>query len=226
VSGKITDGLNGISVSNLRLDPAQWTLAEENPNENVFTNQAGDVVGVELRTEEPAFKVDFDDLVALRANIRIGLAGAGLISADVDDYGPKPQPIRGMAVITKLPQVPHGISYTGIIFLPFKDFSYSLYMRYEEVGITGIREAAVLDKLMEEGVVSVTPTSMGMAIEGLAEDLYDPSLRGPLVRSKAEREEYDEVFPQHPLSRLRSCMARVKQGLVLDANVLAAARAN
>jgi hypothetical protein len=214
-----------ISVSNLRLAAGDWTLAEQNPSENVYVHTSGDVVGVELRTEETAFKVDFNDVFAMRANIRYGLAGAGLISADVEEYGDKANPVKGVVVVTKLPQVPHGVSYNGLIFLPFKDFSYSIYMRYEEGNFTGVREAVILDQLMQSGEVTLASTSMGMAMEGLAEDLYDPTLRGPLVRTKAEREQYDQMFPDHPLSRLRTCIGRVKTALVLDANVLAAPRA-
>jgi hypothetical protein len=218
------DAAGPVKVSNLRLASPEWTLAEENPFENVYVHSCGDVVGVELRTEETAFKVDFDDVAAMRANIRYGLAGAGMISADVEEYGPENNAVKGIAVITKLPQVPHGMSYNGLIFIPFKDFSYSIYMRYEEGSFTGVRETAVLDKLLASGEVTLAPTSMGMAMEGLAEDLYDPSLRGPLVRTKAEREEYDQSFPDHPLSRLRACLGWVKKALVLDANVLAAPR--
>jgi hypothetical protein len=243
-----------ISVFNLRLDPTEWTLAEENPNENVFVSKAGDVVGVELRTEATAFDLDFNDLATLRANIREGFGGAGLISADVEIYGSSseaemgivtnttpdlvptaapstestaaPTAVRGMAIITKLPQIPSGISYNGLIFLPFKDFSYSLYMRYEEEGMIGLRDSILLDRLIEQGEVTIGTPTMPAVVQGLAEDLYDATLRGPLVRSKAEREEYDKQFPDHPLSRLRSCMARIKQALIIDANVLAAGQHN
>jgi hypothetical protein len=56
--------------------------------------------------------------------------------------------------------------------------------------------------------------------------LYDPTLRGPLVRNKAEREKYDQQFPLHPLTKLRSCMQRVKQTLVFDPIVLGADQSN
>lgn len=237
-----------ISVSSISLDAAEWTLAEQGPSENVFVNKAGDVVGVELRTEATAFRVDFDDLASLRSNIRHGFGGAGLISADVELFGGANRPgadtaatadatghleaatghpaaapaIKGMAIITKLPQIPHGMSYNGLIFLPFRDFSYSLYMRFEEVGVTGMRDAVILDLLMQSGDVTVSTHTTPPIISGLSEDLYDPTLRGPLVRSKAEREEYDEKFPDHPLSKLRSCMRRVKQALIIDPVVMQA----
>jgi hypothetical protein len=215
-----------ISVASISLDPAEWNLAEENPDENVFVSKVGDVCGVEYRTEETAFKVDFSDLVALRVNIREGFGGAGLISADVESFGSGQHTIKGIVIVTKLPQIPSGLSYNGLIFLPFKDFSYSLYMRYEEAGVTGLRESVMLDLLIELGEVTLAapgaPGGIAGQIQGLAEDLYDPSLRGHLVRNKAEREEYDQRFPEHPLTKLRAGLRRVKQNLIIDQLVLQA----
>ncbi len=203
MSDQINESPGGISVLNLRLDPAQWTLAEQNPNENVFVNTAGDVVGVELRTEATAFQVDFDNLPLLRANIREGFGGAGLISADLEEYGSNAKTeaetitktIKGMAIITKLPQIPHGISYNGLIFLPFKNFSYSLYMRYEEGGVTGLREAALLDKLIKAGEVTLSMHTNPPTMQGLSEDLYDPTMRGPLCAAKQSVKSTTSNFP-------------------------------
>jgi hypothetical protein len=218
------DSSAAVTVSSLMLDGANWGLEEENPTENVFGSKAGDVVGVELRNEETIFKLDFNDMPALRANIRMGFGGAGLLSADVVEYksvGDKSgRVIKGVAIITKLPQMPSGRSYNGLIFLPFKDFSFSIYMRYEEGGMTGRREAALADVLLEAGEISIDEEAG--KVTGFEEDLYDPQQRGPLVRNKAEREEYDEQFPQHPLSRLRACMQLVKDSLVFAPAVLEA----
>jgi len=206
------------TASSLRLKQPEWTLAEKNPNEHVYVSKAGDVVGVELRTEETVFKVDFNDLPGLRSNIRTGFGGAGLISADVEEFvsGADGAKIKGVIIITKLPQIPAGMSYNGLIFFPFKDFSYSLYMRFEETGVTGAREAAVLDPLIGSGEVKLVVGAAGAVIEGFDEDLYEPTLRGPLVRNRAERPEYDEQFPEHPLSKLRACLRKVKENIAYD----------
>ncbi|MBS2009707.1 MAG: hypothetical protein JST01_21815 [Cyanobacteria bacterium SZAS TMP-1] len=209
-----------VSVSSLSLKEPHWTLAEKSPNENVFVSRDGDVVGIELRTEETVFKVDFNDLASLRSNIRMGFGGAGLISADIEEYGTGEAKVRGVAIITKLPQLPAGMSYNGLIFLPFKDFSYSLYMRYEEGGISGAREAAVLEPLIAAGEVKLVVGAAGAVLDGFDEDLYEPSLRGHLVRNKAEREEFDGQFPEHPLSKLRACLRSVKESLQIDQIVL------
>ncbi|MBU6452945.1 MAG: hypothetical protein KGS72_14265 [Cyanobacteria bacterium REEB67] len=213
-----------VTVSSLMLDSTYWGLEEESPNENVFGSKGGDVVGVELRTEATIFQLDFNDIPALRANIRMGFGGAGLLSADVVEYksigDDSGRLIKGVAIITKLPQMPSGRSYNGLIFLPFKDFSFSIYMRYEEGGMTGRREAALADVLLKAGEITID--EQAGKVSGFEEDLYDPHQRGPLVRNKAEREEYDEQFPQHPLSRLRVCMQLVRDSLVFAPVVLAA----
>jgi len=222
------DNTAKVSASSLRLREPDWTLAEKNPNEHVYVSKDGDVVGIEFRTEETVFKVDFNDLAGLRMNIRTGFGGAGLISADVEEFGSEADgsKIKGVVIITKLPQMPAGMSYNGLIFFPFKDFSYSLYMRFEEGGVTGMREAAVLDPFIGSGEVKLVVGAAGAVIEGFDEDLYEPSLRGPLVRNKAERSEYDEKFPEHPLSKLRACLRSVRENLVFEQAVASASQEN
>ena len=50
-------------------------------------------------------------------------------------------------------------------------------------------------------------------IEGLFADPYDPRYRGIILRSVADNEEYDDEFPDHPLSRLRSTLKTVRDSL-------------
>jgi hypothetical protein len=50
-------------------------------------------------------------------------------------------------------------------------------------------------------------------LEGWFTDPYDPKYKGMVLRSVTDNEKYDEEFPDHPLSRLRSTLKTVRNSL-------------
>ena len=77
-----------------------------------------------------------------------------------------------------------------------------------ERGTTGLREAIVTTQLMNDG---------GLTIEGYqqswAQDPYDPTYSGVErrgLRFVFDDESYDEQFPDHPLSKVRSVSAELR----------------
>jgi len=118
--------------------------------------------------------------------------------------------------IFKSGQQPHGMTYIGSITLPFRDVSYVLKVQCRETGITGMREAVVLDRMMASGQVTVGRGSEDqLQIHGWSQDPYDPAINAPLMRNLAENEHYDAQFPHHPLSRLRSVLRQLQPSLRL-----------
>jgi hypothetical protein len=114
--------------------------------------------------------------------------------------------------------------YLGGLMLPWRDFSYRIEVQSEEQGVTGLREAIVLAQLIARKQVKVNPDQLtgalavegtGLPLEGWAEDPYDPSLEGPLVRNRSEGEPYDAQFPEHPLACVRRLLRQVTDTLRL-----------
>ncbi len=68
---------------------------------------------------------------------------------------------------------------------------------FVEVGTTGFRDSVILDKMMREGKVSDDFPN------GWAMDPYDPEFKKGFLMNLSEREEYDSLFPSHPLSEAR-----------------------
>ena len=68
---------------------------------------------------------------------------------------------------------------------------------FVEVGTTGLRDTVILDKMMREGKVSDDFPN------GWAMDPYDPEFKKGFLMNLSEREEYDKLFPSHPLSEAR-----------------------
>ena len=119
--------------------------------------------------------------------------------------------VRGLPMvraIVKVPQKPHGMAYLGSFTLPFARFSYVIKAQCEERGITGVREAVLFAEGFEAKTVTIEPESAN-----------------PITGDwKPDSAEFDERFPQHPLSRLRRHLQEIPRCLRLDDRLLAQAR--
>jgi len=131
------------------------------------------------------------------------------------------QGVLGTRTIFKFPQKPSGMAYVGSITFPFRDFSFVIKIQCPELGITGVREAVVLDKLMSTGEVSIDPQKR--KIHGWSQDPYDQSYEGPSLMNRAEEIKYDAEFPDHPLSRARNFLTNITNSISFDEEVLRAA---
>lgn len=68
---------------------------------------------------------------------------------------------------------------------------------FDEIGTTGIRDVMVFEILRRKGKVNED-------MESWTADPYDPSVKTGFLMNISEREQYDEIFPDHPLSVVRS----------------------
>jgi hypothetical protein len=109
-------------------------------------------------------------------------------------------------------QIWHTAAGDGIV-LPLRDLSYVIKVQCEERGITGIRDSEVLYELLGRGEVAIDTGKKGGQIIGWSQDPYDASIVSTFARNRAEAEEYDARFPEHPLSRLRLTLKHIQDTL-------------
>jgi hypothetical protein len=99
------------------------------------------------------------------------------------------------------------MGYLGSFMIPLANSGYMVSVACLERGITGTRDTAIFIRLLDAGDVEFAagaqqPTNwMG--------DPYDPSITGPPARNRADDEKYDSLFPDHPLSRVRSLLRQI-----------------
>lgn len=184
----------------------------------VWYSPANDGVGLYCYGVPPDIDCDLADVQAVRNSYRQMASNAGLAIIEVETAT-----VAGCIVIRtiiKAPQQPTGMTYLGSITLPFRDFSYVLKVQCAEQGITGLREAAVLDQLIASGTVTIIPEEG--KIQGWMQDPYDPAIQAPLMRNRSEAIEYDETFPDHPLSRARQVLNHIQKTIVIAPEVRSA----
>jgi hypothetical protein len=165
----------------------------------------GDGVGVYFFNLEPDLpkSVEFASFVA-RTRDTVAASGAALVECNVVtvDYTP------AIRQITKMPQKPTGMTYLGAFTLPFAKFSYVVKVQCEERGVTGVREAVLLDEALHDKTVAISPES-STPIDGD----WDP-----------DSERFDDRFPTHPLSRMRRHLRYLQSCISVDKAVLRHAR--
>lgn len=114
-----------------------------------------------------------------------------------------------------------GYRYTGMLVVEFNGHWCQVTGVFGEKGMTGVREAVLTPGLLEGGQIKIRKypfyrrifTRACGYLEGWFVDPYDPKYGGVVLRSVADREEYDEQFPDHPLTRLRSTLKTVRETL-------------
>jgi hypothetical protein len=109
-----------------------------------------------------------------------------------------------------------GYRYGGMYVVPFGRAHMVLTLMCGEGFTTGTREAMVTMKLAEAGELNLRgpeePHGRGQ-IEGWFEDPYDLDYPGPVLNSISDSERYDEMLPDHALSRLRATLAMLRRTL-------------
>jgi hypothetical protein len=110
-------------------------------------------------------------------------------------------------IILKIPQNPSGMTYLGSLTIPFENCSFVLKIQANEVGITGMRDALITDRLIRNGELKITSNGMGNWFS----DPYDVNFKGGILMNKAEQEIYDPEFLDHPLTQVRKIMKQIQE---------------
>lgn len=184
----------GFDAINLRLDG--WTLvhADESRRQWMRDAEGNDEYASCLMLSyqpEPLEDIDLNDHVGVRAAVSGIAAQAGQTMVSVDVIGAAGVP--ALWYILKQRQAPSGMVYSGCLLLPFTSSFFTLQLMCMETGITGIREAIVLDRFIENNV-AIREISEGHLL------VNNGTARAPY---SSDAEEHDVQFPSHPLSRVR-----------------------
>lgn len=121
--------------------------------------------------------------------------------------------LLAIKTIFKFPQKGNGFTFLASYTIPRKNFSIVLKVQCYEHGVTGMRECVVVSL---EGKLDDFEIK-----KGWFSDPYDPEFKAPLLANKADREEYDQHFPKHPLSRARNTLKMLKRKVGFSDEIVA-----
>ena len=104
--------------------------------------------------------------------------------------------------IIKTHQEPAEVQYTLTLNAATDKEAFHLQGFFDEVGMTGMRDSVVYEMKRKEGSVSD-------GLVGWMADPYDKDFHRQYMMNLSEREEYDSMFPEHPLSVARQFVREI-----------------
>ncbi|GHO64067.1 hypothetical protein KSC_029590 [Ktedonobacter sp. SOSP1-52] len=214
------------SITSLHLDTTGWNALSQSAQQMIWQHDAtGDVLSIEFFNHPTKLPFAMNDVEAIKAHheqYSVRPDEGAIVSIDlVSLHGP--EAVR-MIIKARNPRIaglpPHGMTYLGSLMIPLAGFSYVVKVQCCERGTTGLREAGVALILNPK---SSKPTGEVKVVKSL-EEMFAARSQRPIVRTPADDERYDTMFPQHPLSRVRTYLNHVEQTIKIDSDVQTARR--
>lgn len=190
-----------------------WTKVSEDDEAIRWVNpQQSALIVLHFFDKEPDLPTakDLDYLKKFYRNIAASSNG-GIIETDIINL----HNIPCVKTIIKIPQQETGMAYIASITIPFENCSYVVKIQADEIGITGMRDALILDRLHKAGEVEIEEEN----IKNWFEDPYDPDFRQGTLMNQSELEKYDPEFPEHPLSVARSLIRSTAETIIFKKEI-------
>lgn len=190
-----------------------WTKVSEDDEAIRWVNpQQSALIVLHFFDKEPDLPTakDLDYLKKFYRNIAAASNG-GIIETDIINL----HNIPCVKTIIKIPQQETGMAYIASITIPFENCSYVVKIQADEIGITGMRDALILDRLHKAGEVEIEEEN----IKNWFEDPYDPDFRQGTLMNQSELEKYDPEFPEHPLSVARSLIRSTSETIIFKKEI-------
>jgi len=157
--------------------------------------------------------IGISDENAVREHYRdsFAAAGIGILQCDLSETNGH----KSVKTIGKINESGEPAGYIGSLAIPLSDRSFVFNLFSQEIGITGVRETEVWVKLKLDGHKFEVDTESGKMI-GWTQDPYFPDYDGPCLRNLSDSEEYDDQFPDHPLTKVRKRINELPRYILMD----------
>lgn len=142
---------------------------------------------------------------------QIAKHNGGLIQVEVSDF----EHFKVIETVFKIPQKTSGIVYLTSLTIPFRHCSYVIKIQAPEVGMTGMRDSVIAQRLFKEGVITIEKNGY----ENWFLDPYDKDFTEGTLMTRAEEAIYDVDFKNHPLTRSRNMLAQIKKDMQLHPDI-------
>jgi hypothetical protein len=164
--------------------------------DQAWQDRTGDVVALHYFDLVPDLPAGLDDIETIRSRLAVhyGRGGGTMIECDPVLVSGVP----GLRQILKLrnPSQQSGQVFMGTLLLPRANSSAVVQVQCVEYGLTGVRESSVMAQVGPDRFFHANPYAPQV----------DLAAMGALPSHVADEQQYDAMFPNHPLSRLRGLL--------------------
>lgn len=206
-------------LDKVSIDLTGWHKHEEkrSPDSAFWRNEFGDVLS--LSFDQFWERDRLFDRDSWLHDVREMAKPGGIVSLEVFTIQSKP-------AVQFIYKRRHGLGYmySGSLIVQSSDCNcYTFAVVCAEGSFTGVREAVITARLLQEGNLQIrmyrwyqklfSRERASGYLEGWFYDPYDPGYSGIVLHSASDSEQFDPEFPNHPLTRLRSHLKRIRESL-------------
>lgn len=206
-----------VSIDSLTFDLTNCSLEEQSENHRMWVNSV-----------DVAHKLQFDiGPIDWPFDLTDSTAGAEYYRRQCEELGGAMLSLEvtmtaGVAALRGLfkYRAPNSIAmyYVGILWLPFQECRFQINVEAMETGLTGAREAVALI-VDRDSFPSPSLDTPPLHFEnGEVWESFRPPESVPGHQWPSDNEQYDELLPNHPLSKVRRRLTEVMATLELDAS--------
>jgi hypothetical protein len=192
----------------VKFDATGWEARGLHGNVLVWHNEHGDGLGLYQFDVVPDLPAPLEEESKLLESWPLD-AMSGVISREVITL----DGLLSVRAITKHRQTPSGLTYIGSWIIPRANFSYVIKIQCQEHGTTGLREAVVGNRALQDGAITLNDNGdmIGWLLNphvATSEPWWHTNL--------SEGAMFDAEFPDHPLSRLRRSMRTLEPSVRIE----------
>jgi len=197
-----------------------WKFLEQSSTQILWINDAiPDVMAQRFALNPPNdLPVNYPDINSHRAMFEtmITQAEGAVISVDFVTV----KGIEAFQTIFKFRMPSNGLGkrYLGSLMFPFETFFCGFSFQCDEYGTTGMRESMAY--MIETGGKKSEPDSTPPpVVVNSMEEFFDRVKQSPILRHPSDDEQYDPLIPNHPLTRTRQYLKKLKETIEFDEEV-------
>lgn len=193
IFGKIFSQHPSASPQSVTFDDSLYSYQGERNGARIWFLPDGGGIGLYFFPRPPSLPTDLSTVGQLQAFYNTQM---GTKQRVVECHVPVLDEVKSVwLIITEPDPQTGGAVYLGSLTIPFKDFSFVVKIQCHEQGVTGVREALVLDSALRNG--SATFQNGQLRMQGCS----------------SEDEQFDIMVPHHPLSRVRRELRQIAASL-------------
>lgn len=197
------------SIDSISIPTFGWNITKDDQNIKQWINEEQTkALSINFFHQQPDLP-SIRDIEKLRNHYRnqIVEVNGGIIEVErIEISG-----FKVIRTIFKIPQEVSGITYLISLTIPFHSCSYVVKIQALEVGVTGMRESIVTDRLLKENKI----ISHDTGFIGWSKDPYLHNYNQGTLMNLSELSEYDEILPKHHLSVSRKLIHQIETEIEL-----------
>lgn len=203
------------STNAVKFDVSDCTLREQSEEHFGWSNANGVYIVLRIPKHATNWSFDLHDIDAAKSFFSQQSASNGGVLLKMDNVTVGGQAaLRGLFKYRSPVPQSMGMMFVSILWIRLGNVIAQINVESVEQGETGIREAAVC-AITGESPASAAPNEP-VLVESI-DEMFAHTRAQPLRAIPADDSQYDQLFPDHPLSKVRHRMAQLMATLSVTA---------